>query len=217
MTDQTNYPGIPAPHFEIVAGKPYKILKRALDIVIVLASLPFALPVALVIAIAIKVEDPSGSVLFLQERTGYGGRRFLMFKFRTMVSNAEALKQELAEHNKLAWPDFKIANDPRITSMGRFLRKSSLDELPQLLNVLLGDMSLVGPRPTSFKPETYKLWQSARLEVRPGLTGLWQIAGRGQMEFDERVRLDIAYIKQSSLALDMTILLFTIPAALRGT
>ena len=176
-----------------------------------------ALPLMLLLMGLVKLEDPKGSVFFLQERTGFGGRRFRMFKFRTMVANAEELKESLAEHNELAWPDFKIKNDPRITRVGRILRKTSLDEFPQLLNVLFGDMSLVGPRPTSFKPETYQLWQSERLEVRPGLTGLWQIGSRGDIEFDQRVRMDIAYVKNMSLALNFKILVYTIPAALKGT
>jgi lipopolysaccharide/colanic/teichoic acid biosynthesis glycosyltransferase len=137
-----------------------------------------------------------------------------MFKFRTMVPDAEELKKELAHLNELQWPDFKITNDPRITRMGRFLRKSSLDELPQLLNVLRGEMSLVGPRPTSFSAQTYDLWQTERLDVLPGLTGLWQIIGRGSMEFDERVRLDIAYIERRSLSLDIQILFRTVLVAL---
>jgi len=135
-----------------------------------------------------------------------------MYKFRTMVPNAEELKSQYAHLNELQWPDFKITNDPRITRIGRFLRKTSLDELPQLFNVLKGDMSLVGPRPTSFGPETYKLWQTSRLDVKPGLTGLWQIIGRAQLEFDDRLRLDIAYIERASLWFDINILVRTVAA-----
>ncbi|NNF60398.1 MAG: sugar transferase [Gammaproteobacteria bacterium] len=204
------------PRFKVLTGKPYAAIKRGLDLALVLVTAPITLPLMLLVALAIKLEDPRGSVLFFQQRTGIGGRRFTMFKFRTMVADAEKLKTELARQNKLAWPDFKVVNDPRITRVGKILRKTSLDEIPQLINVLLGDMSLVGPRPTSFKPDTYKLWQSARLEVRPGLTGLWQIAGRGHLEFEERVRLDILYIRNRSLMLDIMIMLFTIPAALKG-
>ena len=135
-----------------------------------------------------------------------------MYKFRTMAPNAEELKSEYAHLNELQWPDFKITNDPRITPIGRFLRKTSLDELPQLFNVLSGEMSLVGPRPTSFGPETYKLWHTHRLDVIPGLTGLWQIIGRAQLEFDDRLRLDIAYIERASIWLDINILARTILA-----
>jgi lipopolysaccharide/colanic/teichoic acid biosynthesis glycosyltransferase len=143
-----------------------------------------------------------------------GGRRFSLYKFRSMVPNAEKLKAKYAHLNELQWPDFKISNDPRITPLGRFLRKTSLDELPQLFNILLGDMSLVGPRPTSFGPETYKLWHTERLDVLPGLTGLWQVIGRASLEFDDRLRLDIVYIERRSLALDFSILIRTFTAVL---
>jgi lipopolysaccharide/colanic/teichoic acid biosynthesis glycosyltransferase len=131
-----------------------------------------------------------------------------------MVVNAEQLKKEYAYLNELEWPDFKISSDPRVTRIGLFLRKTSLDELPQLFNVLRGDMSLVGPRPTSFGADTYDLWHTERLGAKPGMTGLWQIIGRGSAEFDERVRLDIAYIERACLALDIKILFLTLIAAL---
>lgn len=136
-----------------------------------------------------------------------------------MVPNAEEMKKELIHLNELQWPDFKIKNDPRIFRIGKILRKSSLDELPQLFNVLRGEMSLVGPRPTSFGPETYKLWHTERLDVTPGITGLWQILARGSVEFDERLCLDIAYIKHCNMYLDIKILFltFTSIARQRGT
>jgi lipopolysaccharide/colanic/teichoic acid biosynthesis glycosyltransferase len=127
-----------------------------------------------------------------------------------MVHNAEELKHKYMHLNELQWPDFKITNDPRITLVGRILRKTSLDELPQLLNVLKGDMSLVGPRPTSFSAETYALWQTGRLDVTPGITGLWQIMGRASMEFTDRVYLDMFYIEHRSLWLDIQIIVRTI-------
>jgi lipopolysaccharide/colanic/teichoic acid biosynthesis glycosyltransferase len=161
----------------------------------------------------IKLESPGDTALFRQRRTGVNGKTFDMLKFRTMVPDAEELKKELAHLNELRWPDFKITNDPRITRMGRFLRKTSLDEVPQLLNVLRGEMSLVGPRPTSFSSDTYDLWHTERLDALPGITGLWQITGRGSMEFDERVRLDIAYIERRCLWLDIQILLRTVLVA----
>jgi lipopolysaccharide/colanic/teichoic acid biosynthesis glycosyltransferase len=133
-----------------------------------------------------------------------------------MVPNAEELKKELAHLNELQWPDFKITNDPRVTRVGRFLRRTSLDELPQLLNVVRGEMSLVGPRPTSFDASTYKLWQTERLDAVPGLTGLWQIHGRASTEFSERLRLDIAYIEHRCLALDIELLLRTVAAVFQG-
>ena len=133
-----------------------------------------------------------------------------------MVPNAEELKKELAHLNELKWPDFKITNDPRITRVGRILRKTSLDELPQLINVLRGEMSLVGPRPTSFAANTYTLWQTERLDVIPGLTGLWQVYGRGESEFDERLRLDIAYIKHRCFMVDIEILIRTVSSVVAG-
>lgn len=127
-----------------------------------------------------------------------------------MVPDAEELKGKYAHLNELQWPDFKITDDPRITKVGEILRKTSLDELPQVINVIKGEMSLVGPRPTSFGSETYKLWQTERLDVPPGLTGLWQIVGRAQLEFDERLRLDIAYIERQGILFDLVILFKTV-------
>jgi len=196
-------------------GQAYLSAKRLMDLGLVLASMPFWLPVIGIIALLIKVYEPRGTVFFAQQRTGKGGRRFKMYKFRTMVMNAEALKQKYMHLNELQWPDFKITNDPRITPIGRFLRKTSLDELPQVLNVLNGDMSLVGPRPTSFSADTYDLWHTERLDVQPGLTGLWQIVGRGSSEFDDRLRMDIAYIEHRCLSLDILILVRTVFAALK--
>jgi lipopolysaccharide/colanic/teichoic acid biosynthesis glycosyltransferase len=129
-----------------------------------------------------------------------------------MVPHADELKAKYAHLNELQWPDFKITNDPRVTPIGKFMRKTSLDELPQLVNVLRGEMSLVGPRPTSFGAETYKLWHTERLDVIPGLTGLWQIEGRARLEFDERLRLDIAYIERAGLWFDVVILYRTVIA-----
>ncbi len=203
------------PEKRLLRGRSYLVAKRLIDLTITLLALPFLLPLFLVCAIMIKLDSPDGPVLFTQERTGLGGRRFRMLKFRTMVPNAEELKKELAHLNELAWPDFKITRDPRITRVGRILRKTSLDELPQLVNVIKGDMSLVGPRPTSFKPETYQLWHTERLDVQPGITGLWQIVGRGSSEFDTRLRLDIAYIGRRCVQLDLEILLRTVAAVLQ--
>ena len=146
-----------------------------------------------------------GSIPF-HWRTGQGGIRFRMFKFRTMFTNAEDLKEDYLHLNQLTWPDFKISDDPRVTRVGHLLRKTSLDELPQLLNVLKGDMSLVGPRPTSFDASTYDLWHTERLEVMPGITGLWQISGRGDVDFDERLRMDVEYIERQSIWLDLWII-----------
>lgn len=200
------------PQKRILKGTAYLLTKRVLDLLLVLITLPLWLPLNGIVALIIQLTSPGAPVIFKQQRTGKGGRRFQMYKFRTMVPNAEELKSNYAHLNELKWPDFKITNDPRITPIGRFLRKTSLDELPQLFNVLRGEMSLVGPRPTSFGPETYKLWHTSRLDVMPGLTGLWQIIGRAQLEFDDRLRLDIAYIERASLWLDFNILFRTVLA-----
>ncbi|MFQ5409270.1 MAG: sugar transferase [Anaerolineales bacterium] len=204
------------PERALLRGKAYACAKRVMDVALVLIGLPVILPLMALCVLAIKLESPSAPALFVQKRTGRGGRRFGMYKFRTMVSNAEELKQQYAHLNELQFPDFKITDDPRITRVGRILRKTSLDELPQVINVLCGDMSMVGPRPTSFSASTYKLWHTERLDVVPGITGLWQLLGRGSTEFDERLRLDIAYIKRRCLSLDFQILLRTVPAVLAG-
>jgi lipopolysaccharide/colanic/teichoic acid biosynthesis glycosyltransferase len=177
--------------------------------------MPIWLPAIAIIALLIWVTSPGASPFFSQERTGKGGRRFQMLKFRTMVPNADALKQQYLHLNELQWPDFKITNDPRVTKIGRLLRKTSLDELPQLFNILNGEMSLVGPRPTSFGAETYQLWQTERLDVIPGMTGLWQVFGRAKLEFDDRLRLDIAYIEHASLWLDINLLIQTVIAVFK--
>jgi lipopolysaccharide/colanic/teichoic acid biosynthesis glycosyltransferase len=189
----------------------YQLVKRIFDILLCLLGLPLILPVMLICALLIWIDD-RGPVFFKQLRTGKGGRRFPMYKFRTMVTNGEELKVKYAHLNELTWPDFKISNDPRVTRIGHILRKTSLDELPQLINVLKGDMSLVGPRPTSFDSSTYMLWHTERLEVVPGITGLWQISGRSNIDFDERLRLDIEYIERQSLTLDIQILFGTLAA-----
>lgn len=193
----------------------YFIAKRAIDLLFVFLALPLLIPLFILCAFLIKLEDPKGPILFVQWRTGKGGQRFPMYKFRTMVRNADKLKRQLAHLNELQWPDFKISNDPRVTRIGRFLRKTSLDELPQLINVVKGDMTLVGPRPTSFGSDTYALWQTERLDVVPGITGLWQILGRGSMEFIDRVYLDVFYIENRCLWLDIQILLRTVLVVIR--
>jgi lipopolysaccharide/colanic/teichoic acid biosynthesis glycosyltransferase len=199
----------------VISQRRYLPVKRALDLIVSLALLPIVLPVLALCALAIRL-DSRGPIVFTQLRTGRHGVRFPMLKFRTMVRNAEELKASLQHLNILPPPDFKIINDPRITRVGRFLRKTSLDELPQILNVISGNMSLVGPRPTSFAASTYELWHTERLEVTPGITGLWQIKGRNSMTFDERLRLDIDYVRNMSLALDLKILTQTVTSVVGG-
>jgi lipopolysaccharide/colanic/teichoic acid biosynthesis glycosyltransferase len=189
--------------------------KRFFDVVFSILLLPLVLPIIACCSLAIAMDSP-GRPLFTQWRTGRGGYRFRMYKLRTMVLEAEEMKSGLSGLNLLSWPDFKIASDPRVTRVGHILRKTSLDELPQIFNVLRGDMSLIGPRPTSFSHATYQAWHTARLDVQPGLSGLWQVEGRNELGFDERCRLDIAYARHRSLKLDAQILLRTVPRVLSG-
>lgn len=194
-------------------GATYHASKRALDLLLCILALPVLLPALLASALLVKLSS-RGPLFFVQERTGYGGRRFKMYKFRTMVPNAATMKEEIKAKTGIVGPDFKLVNDPRLTPLGSFIRRTSLDETPQIWNVMKGDMSLVGPRPTSFDVHTYDLWHTERLEALPGLTGLWQVGGRGQIDFDDRVRLDISYVRNRTLWLDISILLRTIPAVL---
>ncbi len=192
----------------------YRRLKRFVDVAVCLAAMPVLAPIMVLCAIAIRLDSP-GPILFRQQRTGQHGVRFGMLKFRTMVQNAEELKASVAQLNILPPPDFKIIDDPRITRVGRFLRRTSLDELPQVFNVLSGEMAIVGPRPTSFAASTYDLWHTARLEAVPGITGLWQVKGRHVSTFDERLRLDVEYIERMSLRLDLKIIFWTIASVVR--
>ncbi len=197
------------------AGRRAERASRVLDIAVCVLIAPLALVAGALVALTIKVVD-GGPVIFVQERTGRDGKRFRMFKFRTMVPNAEALKAELARLSVVSYPVFKIKNDPRLTRTGRYLRRSFLDELPQLLNVLKGDMSIVGPRPTTAPPSDYMLWQTARLEGRPGLTGLWQTTPNSEdLEFADRVRLDIRYLSDRSVGWDLRLILRTLRRCVR--
>jgi lipopolysaccharide/colanic/teichoic acid biosynthesis glycosyltransferase len=196
------------------SGRSSRGVKRLFDLFVIVATAPLWLPLLGLIALAVKISDPRAPVFFVQERSGLGGARFRMYKFRTMVPEAELLKAELGDRNQRSWPDFKIDVDPRVTRIGRRLRASSLDELPQIWNILRGDMSLVGPRPTSFPEEAYQTWQTARFEAMPGLTGLWQVEARNCPDFSERIRLDIRYVENRGLVYDLKLLLRTVPAVL---
>jgi len=202
------------PDKSVLSERVYLFIKRMMDLMLVTLSMPVWLTIIALSALAIWLQEPGAPVYFVQTRTGKDGKRFRMYKFRTMVPNAEALKQKYMHLNELVWPDFKITNDPRVTRIGRVLRKTSCDELPQPFNILKGDMSLVGPRPTFFSAENYHLWHTQRLDVLPGLTGLWQIVGRAETVFDDRVRLDIAYIDRRCISLDVYILFKTIKVLL---
>lgn len=193
------------------------VVKRAFDVVAASLALLVLSPVLLVIALAIHRSDPSAPVLFRQRRTGRGGRMFELLKFRTMVRDADELKESLRHLSVVPWPDFRLPDDPRVTPLGRFLRRSSLDELPQLWNVVRGDMSLVGPRPTSFHAATYELWQTERLEHRPGITGPWQVHGRQGMDFESRCRLEISFFRRPSLVRELWLLVQTLGVVVRRT
>ncbi|MBI4301048.1 MAG: sugar transferase [Chloroflexi bacterium] len=192
------------------------MIKRVIDLAVASTLFILLAPLWLILSIAIKLDSP-GPALFKQVRIGKGGRAFQAYKFRSMKNTAEADLPELRALNEADGPLFKIKNDPRVTRVGHFLRRTSLDEMPQLINVLKGEMSLVGPRPPlPSEVEQYEIWHRKRLETAPGLTGLWQVSGRSDLPFDEMVLLDIYYIENWSLALDLRILLRTVPAILIG-
>ncbi|MCW3011274.1 MAG: Undecaprenyl-phosphate galactose phosphotransferase [Solirubrobacterales bacterium] len=191
--------------------------KRALDLVLGGALLLAVAPLLLGVALLVRLECRSAPVLFRQARTGLGGRRFQILKFRTMVPDAEARKAELRALSEVTWPDFRLHADPRVTPLGRVLRRSSIDELPQLWNVVRGDMSLVGPRPTSFGPETYAIWQTERLEFKPGLTGPFQVDGRTSMEFTDRCRAEIRFFRHATLRSELALLARTALVVVRRT
>jgi len=195
---------------------PVPPLKRAVDIVGASLALIAFSPVMLGAMLAVRLSSP-GPVLFRQRRAGLGGRPFDFYKFRTMYIDAEQRKKDLLSQNEQSGPVFKMAADPRITRVGRFLRKASIDELPQLWNVLKGDMSLVGPRPPIVaEVAEYDRWQRRRLDIQGGLTCIWQVSGRSAIQFDDWVRLDLRYVETASLATDLGILVRTVPAVLTG-
>jgi len=192
----------------------YKV-KRVLDMVLALLGLIIVSPIMLIIALAIKMDSP-GNIIFRQERCGMGGRDFTMYKFRTMVSNSEELKRELLDLNEIDGPMFKIIRDPRITRVGKILRNTNLDELPQLWNIVKGDMSLVGPRPLSLDEMRYNpKWRDARLSVRPGMSGLWQVEAHTKVFFNDWILCDLGYVQRCSLGLDLKILFKTMQKAIK--
>jgi exopolysaccharide biosynthesis polyprenyl glycosylphosphotransferase len=191
-------------------------LKRTFDLVVSIISLILLSPVLLVIAIAIKLSS-RGPVIYRSVRPGMAGKPFSCLKFRTMREHADQVQDDLEPLNEQSGALFKIRDDPRLTSVGRFLRRYSLDELPQLVNVVRGEMSLVGPRPLPMRDfERLEEWHKKRYLVLPGITGLWQVSGRAELDFDDLVRLDFLYLERWSVFLDMSILLKTIPAVLSG-
>jgi exopolysaccharide biosynthesis polyprenyl glycosylphosphotransferase len=199
-------------------SEPGLFVKRSVDFVCSLFALVALTPLFAAIAAAVKLES-KGPVFFAQERVGLGRRRFRMYKFRSMVPDAEARMKDLEAHNEASGAAFKMRNDPRVTRVGRFLRRYSLDELPQFWNVFVGDMSIVGPRPMSLRDANalQSRWQKRRFSVKPGLTCLWQATGRHEVDFDQWMKLDLQYIDNWSIKLDFQLMLKTVPAVIRGT
>jgi lipopolysaccharide/colanic/teichoic acid biosynthesis glycosyltransferase len=199
-------------HEEVIQEKNFYIFcKRIIDIIGALVGMIVLTPLFLIIMIAIKIEDPKGSVIFQQKRVGKNEQEFYMFKFRSMVTNAEVLLDSLMHRNETTGPMFKMKHDPRITKIGRFIRKTSIDELPQLWNVLKGDMSLVGPRPPLPKEvKEYSKYAKKRLLVTPGCTGLWQTSGRSNLGFEEMLELDLIYIHKRSVLYDIKLIIKTV-------
>lgn len=197
-------------------GNVYLFLKRTMDIVCSLIALIVLSPIFLISAIAIKTED-GGKVIFSQNRVGKNENVFKMYKFRSMCSDAEEKLQDLQDQNEMDGLAFKIAKDPRVTKIGAFIRKTSIDELPQFINILIGDMSIVGPRPPlESEVANYNDYQRQRLLVKPGLTCFWQCSGRSNMSFDDWMNSDIYYIQNRSLWLDIKLIFKTIPAVLKS-
>ena len=193
----------------------YKFIKRAFDVVASAVGLVLCVPVFLAVGIAIKAEDPEGPVFYHHQRIGFQGREFTFYKLRSMVANADAVKASLMDKNEMDGPVFKIRDDPRITKVGRFIRRTSIDELPQLWNVIKGDMSLVGPRPLPVAEElACSAYQRQRELVKPGLTCYWQVSGRNDIGFDEWIEMDLRYIREQSVWTDIKILFRTVTAVL---
>jgi len=200
------------------AGQPERVVNelmiRAFDMVVGIVLLLLLAPLFILVAVAVRLGSP-GPVLFIQNRVGRGGGIFPCLKFRTMRMNAELVRPLLESRNEQSGPIFKMRNDPRITRVGKFLRRSSLDELPQLINIVKGDMSLVGPRPAiPSEVDRYTAYHRERLTVYPGLTGLWQVSGRSDLSFDQMIELDNEYVRNRCLLLNIVILIKTIPAVL---
>ncbi len=217
QTRQTDFNGYPLLEFETFHAQEWQLfIKRLIDIAISAVMLFLFSPLMVLVAILIKITS-RGPVFFKQIRCGLNGRKFIFFKFRSMVANADELKNDLMQHNEMDGPVFKMKRDPRITPFGHFLRRTSIDELPQLFNVLKGDMSIVGPRPPLVNEvENYQIWQRRRLSLKPGITCIWQVSGRNKIGFDQWMKMDLDYIDHWSLLLDAKILIRTIFVVLIG-
>ncbi|WP_054949158.1 sugar transferase [Numidum massiliense] len=199
------------PVIHVADHKTYLLIKRLADILLASVGLIILSPLFLIVAICIKLEDPRGKIFFKQKRVGKNEREFYMYKFRSMLSNAEELLPSLLHKNEVSGAMFKMKNDPRVTKVGRFIRKTSIDEFPQLWNVIKGDMSLVGPRPPLPREvKEYDDYAKQRLLVTPGCTGLWQVSGRNDLGFAEMVALDLEYISKRSVRYDLKLILKTV-------
>lgn len=214
---QTDFSGFPLLEFETFAAKEWQLfVKRVIDLALAFLMLILLSPLMLVLAIVIKLTS-RGPIFFKQDRCGLNGRTFTLYKFRSMFVDAELKRRELEKSNEMDGPVFKIKRDPRITALGRILRKLSLDELPQLFNVLKGDMSFVGPRPPlAIEVELYKMWQRRRLSLKPGLTCIWQVSGRNKIGFEKWMEMDLEYIDKWSLWLDFKIMVKTVFVVMFG-
>jgi exopolysaccharide biosynthesis polyprenyl glycosylphosphotransferase len=205
--DELNHKDIE--HEEEDTNYTYTFAKRTLDLILSLMGVICVSPVFLIVGLIIKL-DSRGPIIFSQKRIGKDGKEFNMYKFRSMVINAEELKKKLIDKNEVSGPMFKMKDDPRITKIGKFIRKTSIDELPQLINVLKGEMSLVGPRPSLPKEVAeFEPWMMRRLEVKPGLTCYWQVSGRSSIGFEEWMRLDVKYIEEKSMWVDIKLIFKT--------
>ena len=188
----------------------YEAIKRLIDIICSFVGILVLSPLFIIIAIIVKFTS-KGPVFFSQKRVGRNGKEFDMYKFRSMVVNAEELKEKLAAQNEMSGPMFKMKDDPRVTKVGKFIRKTSIDELPQLWNILKGDMSLVGPRPSLPKEVAqFEDWMYKRLEVKPGLTCYWQVSGRNNIDFEDWMKLDVKYVKERNLWIDIKLIFKTV-------
>lgn len=193
----------------------YLLTKRVIDLVLSSVALLALFPFLLIVALMIYIDDPHGSPIFVQNRAGKNGKVFRLYKFRSMHSNAEQIKAQLMDRNEMSGPVFKIKNDPRVTRIGRFLRRTSIDELPQLLNVWFGDMSLVGPRPLPVaEANAVSGIGKIRELVKPGITCIWQVSGRNDIDFEDWMKLDAMYVGKRSLRMDLKLLVQTVPAVL---
>ena len=195
---------------EVKSNYYYEFFKRSIDVICSIIGLISLSPIFLIVSILIRLES-KGEIIFKQKRVGLNGEEFEIYKFRSMVANAEEFKEKLAEENEMSGPMFKMRDDPRITKVGKFIRKTSIDELPQLINVVKGEMSLVGPRPSLPKEVAeFEEWMNERLLVKPGLTCYWQVSGRNNIDFEDWMKLDIKYVRERNFWLDIKLILKTI-------